>query len=306
MTMERFDDSPLLGQLAKKYQDLRELESLEFPSLDVPVVMAVANQKGGVGKTTTSVNLAAALASAGLNVVVIDFDPQGNASTALGVEHPQGTPSSYEVLLGEMALSEVLVECPDIQNLWVCPATIDLAGAELELVDDSARAQLLADRVSAFTAEISRGAWGHVDVILIDAPPSLGLLTLNALVAAEKVLVPVQAEYYALEGLSMLGQTIDLVRGSLNPGLVGPLILLTMMDRRTNLSAQVAQEVRDHFGAAVLQAEIPRNVRISEAPSYSETVITYDPRSVGAIAYRKAAYELAQRLKVEQGIAEDE
>ncbi len=298
--MEKFVDgaSPLLSQLAKNYRDLDDLNQRDTPTLAEPVVIAVANQKGGVGKTTTTVNVAAALASGGYRVAVVDLDPQGNASTALGVPHPQGTLSTYEALLQLAPLQDAMVASPGVDNLWVSPATIDLTGAELELVDHRRRTELLADSIDQFLA------LGAVDVVLIDCPPSLGLLTLNGLVAAQEVLIPVQAEYYALEGLSMLGNTISLVRDSLNPDLAEPLILLTMIDGRTNLSSDVAAEVREHFGSNVLTQEVPRSVRISEAPSYGQTVITYDPRGVGAVAYRKAAAELVDVL-VQKGNQND-
>jgi chromosome partitioning protein len=249
-------------------------------------VITVANQKGGVGKTTSTVNIAAAIAQAGHSVVVIDMDPQGNASTALGADHREGTPSVYEVLTGEATLRDVLQECPDVPGLWTAPATIDLAGAEIELVAQVAREYRLARSVAALLAE------RPVDYVFLDCPPSLGLLTLNGLVAAREVLLPIQCEYYALEGLSQLLRTIDMVRTHLNPELRVGAILLTMYDGRTRLAFQVAQEVRTHFGEQVLSTIIPRSVRVSEAPSYSQTVLTYDPTSSGALAYREAAAEV--------------
>ena len=249
-------------------------------------VITVANQKGGVGKTTSTVNIAAAIAQAGHTVVVIDMDPQGNASTALGAEHREGTPSVYEVLSGEATLAEVLQECPDVPGLWAAPATIDLAGAEIELVAQVAREYRLARAVAALLAE------REVEYVFLDCPPSLGLLTLNGLVAAREVLLPIQCEYYALEGLSQLLRTIDMVRTHLNPDLRVGAILLTMYDGRTRLASQVAHEVRTHFGEQVLSTIIPRSVRVSEAPSYSQTVVTYDPTSSGALAYREAATEV--------------
>jgi chromosome partitioning protein len=251
-----------------------------------PRVITVANQKGGVGKTTSTVNIAAAIAQAGRSVLVIDMDPQGNASTALGVEHREGTPSIYDVLLGERTLLEVLQECPDVTGLWAAPATIDLAGAEIELVAQVAREYRLSRAVDALLD--SR----PFDYVFLDCPPSLGLLTLNGLVAAREVLLPIQCEYYALEGLSQLLRTIDMVRTHLNPQLRVGAILLTMYDGRTRLASQVAHEVRLHFGEQVLSTIIPRSVRVSEAPSYGQTVVTYDPTSSGAIAYREAATEV--------------
>lgn len=249
-------------------------------------IITVANQKGGVGKTTSTVNMAAVVARAGHQVLVVDLDPQGNASTALGADHREGTPSVYEVLSGEARLLDVVQQCPEIPGLWTAPATIDLAGAEIELVALVAREYRLSRAVEAALAE------RHFDYVFLDCPPSLGLLTLNGLVAAREVLLPIQCEYYALEGLSQLLRTIDMVRTHLNPSLVVGAILLTMYDGRTRLASQVATEVRTHFGAQVLDTVIPRSVRVSEAPSYSQTVITYEPTSPGALAYCEAAAEL--------------
>ncbi len=249
-------------------------------------VITVANQKGGVGKTTSTVNIAAVVARSGRDVLVVDLDPQGNASTALGADHREGTPSVYEVLSGEARLLDVVQQCPEIPRLWTAPATIDLAGAEIELVAQVAREYRLSRALDAALAE------RHFDYVFLDCPPSLGLLTLNGLVAAREVLLPIQCEYYALEGLSQLLRTIDMVRTHLNPPLVVGAILLTMYDGRTRLAFQVATEVRTHFGAQVLDTVIPRSVRVSEAPSYSQTVITYEPTSPGALAYQEAAEEL--------------
>jgi sporulation initiation inhibitor protein Soj len=254
-------------------------------------VIAVANQKGGVGKTTSVVNLAASFALAGLKVVVIDADAQGNASSALGVAHGPGTPSTYEVITGQLTIGEVLQACPEMDNLWVCPATIDLSGAEIELVDLERREFRLADAVEYFVQ-----AYQQIDLILIDCPPSLGLVTLNVMVAADEVLIPIQTEYYALEGLSQLWSTIDRISADLNPKLHVSTMLLTMADKRTRLSEEVENEVRSHFPEQTLQTVIPRSVRVSEAPSYGQSVITYDPNGAGSLAYRKAAYELSHRL----------
>jgi len=255
-------------------------------------IITVANQKGGVGKTTSAVNIAAAIGQLGYRVLVIDLDPQGNASTALGVEHREGTPSVYEVLTGELTLADVVQPCPDIPDLLAAPATIDLAGAEIELVSQVAREYRLNRALEAYLAHYQQERGQALDFVFLDCPPSLGLLTLNGLVAAREVLLPIQCEYYALEGLSQLLRTIDMVRVHLNPSLTVGAILLTMYDGRTRLASQVADEVRTHFGTQVLGTVIPRSVRVSEAPSYAQTVLTYDPTSSGAIAYREAAMQL--------------
>ena len=253
-------------------------------------VFVIANQKGGVGKTTTAVNIATALAMGGLKVLVIDLDPQGNASTALGVEHREGTPGTYEVLLGGQDIASHAVASDEAPLLRVLPATIDLAAAEIQLVNTQAREQRLKRALARYLAD------NDTDYVFIDCPPSLGLLTVNALVAASELLIPIQCEYYALEGLSQLLRTIDLVKGQLNDHLRLSTILLTMYDSRTNLAQQVAAEVRGHFGRETLETKIPRSVRVSEAPSYGRTVLTYDPGSAGALAYRYAAQEIAERI----------
>jgi chromosome partitioning protein len=252
-------------------------------------VFVVANQKGGVGKTTTSVNLAAALALGGLAVLVIDLDPQGNASTALGIEHPPGSPGAYDVLIGGDPIEKHLQDSPEAPGLRVLPASIDLAGAEIELVSMVARENRLNRAVGAYLQE------QQVDYVFVDCPPSLGLLTVNALVAATEILLPIQCEYYALEGVSQLLRTIDVVRGELNEDLELTTVLLTMFDARTRLAAQVADEVRAHFAEQTLPVVIPRSVRISEAPSYGQTVLTYHPESAGATSYLLAAREIARR-----------
>ena len=256
-------------------------------------VLVVANQKGGVGKTTSTVNVAAALAQLGQRVLVIDLDPQGNASTALAVEHHRGTPSTYDLLVDGQRLGDVVTTCPDIERLDVVPATIDLAGAEIELVSVVAREQRLHNALktdSRISGEpVETAGEDRYDYVFIDCPPSLGLLTINALVAGQELMIPIQAEYYALEGLGQLLSTVDMVRAHLNPELAVSAILITMYDARTRLAAGVADEVRAHFGGQVLKTNIPRSVRVSEAPSYSQTVMTYDPGSPGAMSYLDAA-----------------
>lgn len=266
-----------------------------LPRPDQPRIITVSNQKGGVGKTTTAVNIAAALADAGLRVLLIDTDPQGNASTALNIEHHAEVPSIYDVLVDGMPISEAMQPCPDVDNLWCVPATIDLAGAEIELVSLVARESRLTKALAAWFAERASAGEERIDYVLIDCPPSLGLLTVNAFVAAREVLIPIQCEYYALEGLSQLLKNIDLIRTHLNPVLHVSTILLTMYDGRTRLSSQVAQEVREHFPDQVLTSTVPRSVRVSEAPSHGQTVITYDPQSTGARSYTDAATEIAHR-----------
>ncbi|HEU4512999.1 MAG TPA: ParA family protein [Nocardioidaceae bacterium] len=261
-------------------------------------VMVVANQKGGVGKTTSTVNMAAALAQHGLRVLVIDLDPQGNASTALSIDHHRGTPSTYDALVDGVPLAEIVQPCPEVENLFVVPATIDLAGAEIDLVSMVARESRLRKAIHAYPPVTGEDD-DRLDYVLIDCPPSLGLLTLNALVAGDEMMIPIQAEYYALEGLGQLLETVEMVKAHLNPDLDISTILLTMYDARTRLAAGVAEEVRSHFGDQVLRTAIPRSVRVSEAPSYGQTVMTYDPGSPGALSYLEAAREMA--LKGAQG-----
>lgn len=254
-------------------------------------VLVVANQKGGVGKTTTAVNIAAALAAQGLRVLVLDLDPQSNASTAMSVEHAEGTPNVYDVLIGSAHLHDVVVPCKHVAGLFAAPATIDLAGAEIELVPLVARETRLRTAVTRYLRD-EELAGRRFDYVFIDCPPSLGLLTVNALTAGDELLIPIQCEFYALEGLTQLVRTIEQVRLHLNPGLRIGAIVLTMYDARTRLAAEVAAEVRRHFGSQVLRTAVPRSVRIAEAPSFGQTVLTYDPGSAGALAYLEVAAEL--------------
>src|SRR5690625_2227706 len=289
------ETTPLAAQLAQDTRRRLELAGSKFPPPLQTRVFTVANQKGGVGKTTTAVNLAAALAKSGLRVLVIDNDPQGNASTALGIEHHSGVPSTYDVLINDVPLEDVVQESEAIPGLFCAPATIELSGAEIELVSLVARENRLRNALAAYLRARSRQGAPRIDYVFVDCPPSLGLLTVNAFVTAREVLIPIQCEYYALEGLSQLLNNINLIRGHLNPELHVSTILLTMFDGRTNLAQQVAEEVREHFPDQTLRTAIPRSVRISEAPSYEQTVITYDGGSSGALAYREAAREIAHR-----------
>ena len=283
--------TPIARQLADLAQRRAALANSVVPLPEHTRVLVVANQKGGVGKTTTTVNVAAALAAAGAKVLVIDLDPQGNASTALGAAHRVGDSGVYEVLLEGAAIAEVMQRTPEQEGLYCLSANIDLAGAESELYLAVARETRLRGAVDAFLAEEGR----DFHYVFIDCPPSLGLLTLNALTAGREVLIPVQCEYYALEGLTLLLKTVGDVAKYLNPDIRLSTILLTMYDQRTNLAHEVAANVREHFPAETLDAIIPRSVRVSEAPSYGQTVIAYDANSVGAVAYREAAHELARR-----------
>nr|WP_306014980.1 ParA family protein [Oceanicaulis sp. MMSF_3324] len=258
-----------------------------------PKVIAVANQKGGVGKTTTAINLATALAAIGQRVVVLDLDPQGNASTGLGVVRADRRATSYDVLVGERPLQDALIDT-DVPGLAIIPSDVDLSGAELELSDAPRRSYRLRHAIDRFRRTLA-GMGEHCDYILIDCPPSLNLLTVNAMTAADSVLVPLQTEFFALEGLTQLMRTIDLVRGNLNKSLEIQGVVLTMYDRRNNLSSQVAADVRDHFGDKVYDTVIPRNVRVSEAPSFGKPVLLYDLECAGAQAYLKLASEVVKQ-----------
>jgi chromosome partitioning protein len=287
-------DAPLLRELGENTRRLATLSTQQPPKPTETRIFTISNQKGGVGKTTTTVNLAAALASKGLKVLVIDLDPQGNASTALGVPHQEGVKGIYEVLTEGTPLAKVIQPSTESPNLACIPATIDLAGAEIEIVTQIDRDKwhnLLKTSLDEYLATIEV----RPDYVLIDCPPSLGLLTINAFVAAREVLIPIQCEYYALEGLSQLLRNIELIQKNLNPQLALSTILLTMYDSRTKLASQVVSDVREHFPSQTLTAVIPRNVRISEAPSFGRTVISHDPTSTGAISYMEAAVEIAFR-----------
>jgi chromosome partitioning protein len=283
--------TPLAREIADLTRRRRAIASEQFPLPDKTRILTVSNQKGGVGKTTTTVNLAAALARGGARVLVIDLDPQGNASTAMGVNHQADVTSIYDVIVDEAPISDAVQRSPESENLWCVPATIHLAGAEIELVSLVAREQRLRTALDQYLDSIDE----PYHYVFIDCPPSLGLLTINAFVAAKEVLIPIQCEYYALEGLSQLLRNIELIERHLNPNLQVSTILLTMYDGRTNLANQVAADVREHFGDQVLKAMIPRSVRVSEAPSYGQSVVAYDINSSGSLSYLEAAAEIAAR-----------
>lgn len=284
-----WDDTPI-AQAARQAAMLQNSHNLHLPKPDRPRKITIANQKGGVGKTTSTVNLAWALSMHGLKVLVIDLDPQGNASTALSAEHRMGTPSSYELLIGAGTTADIMQENAENPNIFTIPATIDLAGAEIELVSMVRREYRLTDAISDDFLE-EHG----FDYVFIDCPPSLGLLTINAMTAVDEVLIPIQCEYYALEGVGQLLNNISMIRENLNKNLHISEVLLTMYDGRTNLSEQVAEEVRNHFGSVVLNNRIPRSVKVSEAPGFGQTVLQFDGGSRGALAYFDAAVEFARR-----------
>ena len=252
-------------------------------------IVAVANQKGGVGKTTTAINLAASVASRGHRVLLVDFDPQGNASSGVGYPRDRVELTVYDALLGEVAFADV-IRPTEITTLWLAPANTDLVGAEIELISVDHRERILADALAPVLDQF--------DYVVIDCPPSLGMLTLNALVAADGVVVPMQAEYFALEGLSALTATIERVRAAFNPRLTIDGVLFTMYDTRTNLSGQVRGEVKQFFGDKVFETAVPRNVRLSEAPSHGKPVLLYDFKSTGSQAYLRLAAEVIQRERM--------
>jgi len=257
------------------------------PEASRPRCIAIANQKGGVGKTTTAINLGAALADLGQRVLIIDLDPQGNASTGLGIDADQRVYTTYDLLIEGMGLQEIVVPT-GVDNLWIAPATTDLSSADVELVSNENRVFLLKD---ALAPEFLR----EFDIVLMDCPPSLNLLTVNAMAAADAVLVPLQTEFFALEGLSQLMMTIREVRQSANPGLRIEGVVLTMFDMRNNLCRQVEEDARENLGELVYQTRIPRNVRLSEAPSYAMPILQYDPTSRGSAAYKDLAREVLAR-----------
>ena len=280
------------GQSIKPVVGIRRLKEPMVAPLKTRI-FTVANQKGGVGKTTTAVNLAAALSMGGLKVLVIDLDPQGNASTAFGIDRVANE-GIYEVLINDLPMASVVQKVANFPHLEIIAANSDLAGAEIQLVPTVAREFRLQSALQNFLIA-KQNAGQRFDYVFIDCPPSLGLLTINALTAADEVLVPIQCEYYSLEGLSLLIQTLTEVQKRLNPKIILSTIVLTMFDSRTRLASDVAENVRKHFPEQLINTPIPRAVRVSEAPSYGQTVMTYDASSPGAVAYMSVAREIANR-----------
>lgn len=285
------EETPLASAAAAAVFVRRGLKG-SFAKPKATRIITIVNQKGGVGKTTSAVNLAAAMGLAGLNVLVIDLDPQGNASTAFGIDHYEDASGSFDVLLDGASIAEMISPAQGFESLWVLPATLDLAGADIELitsVPELERPFLLKVALTQFLAD------HEMDYVFIDCPPSLGLLTINALAAVQEVLIPIQCEFYALEGVQQLLRTIEFVKERLNPDLDVSTILLTMYNPSTNLSTSVVEEVRGYFGNKVLETVIPRSTYVAEAPSFGQSVMTYDPGSTGAVAYLAAAREITDR-----------
>jgi chromosome partitioning protein len=285
------EETPLANAAAAAVFVRRGLKG-SFAKPKTTRIITIVNQKGGVGKTTSAVNLAAAMGLAGLNVLVIDLDPQGNASTAFGIDHYEDASGSFDVLLDGASIAEMISAAQGFDSLWVLPATLDLAGADIELitsVPELERPFLLKVALTQFLAD------HEMDYVFIDCPPSLGLLTINALAAVQEVLIPIQCEFYALEGVQQLLRTIEFVKERLNPELDVSTILLTMYNPSTNLSTSVVEEVRAYFGNKVLDTVIPRSTYVAEAPSFGQSVMTYDPGSTGAVAYLAAAREITDR-----------
>lgn len=286
-----FQGSPLASEISENTRRLTAINAATIEKPERVRVFTVANQKGGVGKTTTAVNLAVALAEKGMNVLVIDLDPQGNASTALGIDHHAITGSIYDTLVNNVPLIDVMQQSPESKNLKCVPANLQLARAEMDLYSMLAREYRLKNAIQQYLdAEPERP-----DYIFIDCPPSLGQLTVNALTAATEVLIPIQCEYYALEGLSQLKVSIDMIKGASNPNLALSTILLTMYNSRTKLNTAVVEDVRTHFPTQTLETIIPRQIGVAEAPGFGKTVITYDRSSNGAISYMEAAIEIAKK-----------
>jgi chromosome partitioning protein len=286
---DSFANSPIAQEMLESGKKLGFLREQTVKKPKSTRIFTVANQKGGVGKTTTTVNIAAALSTKGLRVLVIDLDPQGNASTALNIEHGFGTTSIYEVLTKRVPLKDVVAQTPEYENLYVAPATIGLASADMDLASSTGREYKLKKALTAFLEAET------FDYVFIDCPPSLGLLTVNAFAAATEVMIPIQCEYYALEGLAQLLGIIELIQEDVNPELKISTFLMTMFDGRTRLASQVVEDVRTNYPKITLNAVIPRSVRVSEAPGFGKTILSYDPSSSGALAYLEAAIELANK-----------
>jgi chromosome partitioning protein len=290
-----FGDSPLAKELADNYNQDTVLKKSTFPKPDHTRVISVTNQKGGVGKTTSTVNLAAALADGGLHVLVIDMDPQANASTALGIPYGDARrPSTYNILVERKPIEECVKQCPAFETLQVVPSTIELSHADLHLSGVEGKEWRLKDALCSYLTQKEEQG-DRYDYVFIDCPPSMGLQVMNSLLAADEILVTVQAEFYALEGLALLNDTVNIIRNDFHHDIAITAALLTMYDKRNGLSNEVLENVQQFYQEAALGTVIPRNVRLAEAPSFQETVISFDPRSTGALAYREAALELAKR-----------